>query len=331
MSNLFSNNKLADEGYIYVTYGGIKYLKHAVSSVISLRRYDKNRDVTLFCSDDHLELLEKNGLTHIFTHLFKLPKENQSILGFKHNLHRFLPFQKNLFLDSDIIWCKNPDKLWTSFSSYRFTITGNQTADLFFGSHKGLGVIKDVLFGRRNRTLKRFGLSYLSRLQTGMIYVSDPVLAKEVSDLSKEFFNQRHRTHFRSRIEEDGRDEESCEWSMAMAMSKLNLQVYPWLYGFESPQLDFIDSFTTYDEDFNHVECLVYTHKFVYELKGLKSKKIQSLLIRLTTKIPGKGDFLHVTPYCLHFGWYHQKQPLNNFSERCWSRLVKKNSTERVS
>lgn len=331
MSILYSNKKLADEGYIYVTYGDINYLKNAISSVLTLRRYDKNRDVALICSEHHIEQLENNGLKEYFTHVFKLPKENQSITGFKHNLHRFLPFQKNLFIDSDIIWCKNPDNLWTSFSSYRFTITGNLDADIFFGSHKGFAIIKDFLFSRRNRTLKRFGLSYLSRVQTGMIYISDHELAEKVCDQSKEYFSQSHRTHFRSRKEEHGRNEESCEWSMAMAMSKLNLQVYPWINGYESPQLDFIDSFTIYDKDFNHVECLIYTNKFVFDLKGLKSKKLQSFLISLVTKIPGKGDFLYVTPYCLHFGWYHQKEPLNKFAERCWNRLVSRKMTEKVS
>tara|TARA_R100001143_G_scaffold63545_1_gene71656 strand:+ start:70146 stop:71153 length:1008 start_codon:yes stop_codon:yes gene_type:complete len=331
MSYSYSNNKLADEGYIYVTYGDTKYLKHALSSVLTLRRYDDHREVALFCSDRHIEQLEKNDLTQYFTHVFKLPIENQSITGFKHNLNRFLPFNKNLFIDSDIIWCKNPDNLWSSFSPYQFTITGNLAADIFFGSHKGFGIIKDFLLARRSRTLKRFGLSYLSRVQTGMIYISDPQLAEKVCEQSKEYFNQRHLTHFISRKEEHGRMEESCEWSMAMAMSKLNLQVFPWLNGYESPQLDFIDSFTIYDEDFNHVECLIYTNNFVYDLKGLKSKKLQSLLINIITKIPGRGDFLYATPYCLHFGWYHQKDPLNEFSDRCWNRIIRQNRSEQVS
>lgn len=331
MGILYSNNKLADEGYIYVTYGDIKYLKNAISSVLTLKRYDKKREIALFCSEHHIEQLQKNGLTKYFSHVFKLPKENQSITGFKHNLHQFLPFHKNLFIDSDIIWCKNPDNLWIRFSSYRFTITGNQTADLFFGSHKGFAIIKDFILSRRNRTLKRFGLSYLSRVQTGMIYTSDPLLTEKVCNQSKEYFNQIHRTHFRSRKEEPGRDEESCEWSLAMAMSKLNLQVFPWLNGYESPQLDFIDNFTIYDEDFSRVECLFYTNNFVYDLKGLKSKRLQSFLISVTTKIPGRGDFLYVTPYCIHFGWYHQKEPLNRFSEKCWNRLIERKVTEQVS
>jgi hypothetical protein len=37
---------------------------------------------------------------------------------------------------------------------------------------------------------------------------------------------------------------------------------------------------------------------------------------------PGNGDFMKVTPYCIHFGWYHQKQPFNIFSDLTWKRLT---------
>ena len=214
--------------------------------------------------------------------------------------------------------------MWKSFSGYSFTITGNQIADLFFGATKGVAILKDYFLGRRAKTLKNFDLTYLSRVQAGMIYTSDDNLAKQVCEQSKMFFDNRKETHFRSRIEEQGRNEESCEWSLAMAMAKLKLQVYPWLNGYESPQLDFIEDYTTYNQDFKEVECLVYSNRFVYDLKALKSKWLQTLLIKLLSLMPGKGDYLYVTPYCLHFGWYHQKEPLDKFSESCWHNLIKK-------
>ena len=108
-----------------------------------------------------------------------------------------------------------------------------------------------------------------------------------------------------------------------MAMAKLEVQVIPWLNGYESPQLDFIESYTEYDKDFKKVKCLLFGDQFIYDLKGLKKRWLQKLLIRAFTLIPGKGDYLYVTPYCLHFGWFHQKEPLNDFSERCWQNLVK--------
>ncbi len=324
MGNSYFDKKLADEGYIYVTYGDHKYLKHAIASIVTLRRYDKKRPVALFCSKEHRNLLEEHKIEDTFTHIFVLPPQNQSITGFKHNLYKFIPFEKNLFTDSDILWCRNPDNLWKSFSGYSFTITGNQIADLFFGATKGVAILKDYFLGRRAKTLKKFDLTYLSRVQAGMIYTSDDNLAKQVCEQSKMFFDNRKETHFRSRIEEQGRNEESCEWSLAMAMAKLKLQVYPWLNGYESPQLDFIEDYTTYNQDFKKVECLVYSNRFVYDLKALKSKWLQTLLIKLLSLMPGKGDYLYVTPYCLHFGWYHQKEPLDKFSESCWHNLIKK-------
>lgn len=331
MDKTYQEFRSAAEGYVYVTYGDIKYLKHAVASVTSLRRYDNDRPVALYCSKNHIEELENNRIINLFNHVYLLPEENQSITGFKHHLNHFLPFNKNLFIDSDIIWCKDPDNLWRSLSVYRFTITGNQSSDIFFGTYKGIGILKILLMGSRRKTLKRFGLSYLSRVQAGIIYSSDPELTREVCNLSVEYFEKRDQTHFRSRFEEKGRNEESCEWSLAMAMSKMKLQVFPWLNGFESPQIDFIDHFTIYDEDFHHVKCLLYTNRFIYDLKGLKTQFIQSILIRLMTLLPGKGDSLHVTPFCLHFGWAHQKEPLNRFAEKCWKIHVNSKLQEEVS
>lgn len=322
MNSSFSGAPLADEGYVYSTYGKIKYLKHAVASVKTLRRYDDKRPVALFCSDAHKDLLSEYSID-LFTHIFHLPDEFRSITGFKHNAYRFMPFKNNLLLDSDILWCKNPDNLWEHFYPYEFTITGNQSSDLFFGAPKGFPVLKDIFLRRRKRTLKRFDLTYLSRVQSGLIYAADYKLTKQVCELAKEMLSRRSETHFRSRKEEVGRSEESCEWSFAMAMAKLKIQVIPWLNGYESPQLDFIENYTRYDKDFKDVQCLLFSNKFIYDLKGLKSRFLQKILISTFTSLPGKGDYLYVTPYCLHFGWYHQKKPLDAFSEKCWQNLVK--------
>lgn len=322
MNNIFSGKSLGPEGYIYNTYGKTIYLKHAVASVQTLRRYDKVRPVALFCSKEHKELLEQYSLLSLFNHIFDLPENHQSITGFKHHINRFMPFKKNLFLDGDIVWCKNPDTLWKSFSAYDFTITGNQIADNFFGGPKSISIIKDLIFRRRTRTLKRFGLTYLNRIQSGMIYAADQKLTRDVCELAQQMLDKRLQTHFRSRKEEKGRSEESCEWSLAMAMAKLNVQVYHWFQGFYSPQLDFIEHYTKYSNDFSEVSCLYYSDRFVYNLRGLKWRWLQKFLTRLLSIFPGKGDYLYVTPYCLHFGWYHQKEPLNQFSDKTWNELT---------
>ncbi|GAB5408698.1 MAG: hypothetical protein BalsKO_10630 [Balneolaceae bacterium] len=216
MLQSFKKEKKGEEGYVYVSYGHPKYLKHTIASVVSLRRYDKTRPIALACSEKQRKILEEKDLEYLFNVIYPLPEEHASIVGFKHNFYQYLFFEKNIFLDSDIVWCKDPNSLWKSFSSFDFTITGTLISDSFFGAAKGVAVLKDVLLGRRRKTLKKFGLTYLSRVQSGMMYAADYEETKKVCLLAGEMLTRKDETHFRSRKMEQGRTEESCEWSLAM-------------------------------------------------------------------------------------------------------------------
>lgn len=318
--------ELEQEGYVYVSYGKEKYLQHVVASVSTLRRYDQYRPVAIVCPQDHIDILKKNGLHDMFQVVHPLPEENASITGFKHNLEKFVFFKKSIYLDSDIVWCKNPDRLWQAFSPYPFTITGKQLSDSFFGAAKGIAVVGDILLKRRERTLKRFGLTYLSRIQSGLIYVEDKKMVSDVCSLARDMLKNIDQTHFKSRLKENGRNMESCEWSLAMAMSKLDLPVYPWFNGQYSAQLDFLSNYTKYDKDFKKVACKYYSNSFVYSLRGLKTLWIQNLLTKIFTFPTRNSDFMYVTPYCLHFGWLHEKQPFLDFSDRVWEELTTRKS-----
>ncbi len=330
MLKSINKKKYAEEGYVYVSYGHVKYLKHTLASVNTLRRYDKKRPVALLCSKKQKDILKNENLQSYFDIIQILPEEHCSIVGFKHNVHQYMPFDKNIYLDSDIVWCKNPDKLWPSFSIFDYTITGRLISDNFFGSTKGIGILKDILLGRRRKTLNKFGITYLSRVQSGVMYAADYSVTKKVCELASEMLDRKHETHFQSRKMEQGRTEESCEWSLAMAMSKLNIPVYPWLQGHNSPQLDYIADMTEHDDRFEYVTCKYYCDDFVYGFRGLKSVTLRKLLIGLFSLIPGKGDYLITTPYCLHFGWLHQKQPFYLFAENVWRKLIAVNNPVEV-
>lgn len=310
------------EGYIYAVYGDIKYLKHAITSVQTLRRYDKKRSVALICEQKHEDFLHKHALTNLFDDYVRIDKEHRSIVGFKHNLHHYKVYDASIYLDSDIVWCKNPDLLWDQLESYDFTITGNLKADSFFGARKDVGVLLDILLKKRLKTLEHFDLTYLPRVQSGFIYSRDKKVTEKVCTQAANFLSRIEETHFVSRLKEKGRNEESCEWSLAMAMSKLGIPVYPWLQGLTSVQLDYISEFTIHDEDFKKVTCIFYADPLVYSLRGIKNKRIMHMLLSIAKSIPGKGDYYHVTPYCLHFGWYHEKQPFQDFCDREWNRLT---------
>ena len=325
-----SSNK-QNEGYVYVSYGHPKYLKHTIASVSTLRRHDKSRPIALACSAKHKEILEQKELSYLFDVIHQLPEEHASIVGFKHNIHHYLFYKKNIFLDSDIVWCKDPQNLWDNFSTFDFTITGTLVSDVYFGAPKGARVLLDILLRRRQRTLKRFGLSYLSRVQSGIMFAQDYETTKQVCLLAAEMLDRKQETHFRSRKMEQGRTMESCEWSLAMAMSKLNIPIYPWLQGHNSPQLDYIEDLTEHDDEFMYVNCMYYCDDFTYSIRGLKSVRIRRFLISILSLFSGKTDYLMTTPYCLHFGWDHQKQPFYTFAENCWHRMTKEQHSQKIS
>ncbi len=308
------------DGYVLHTYGAEKYLHHAVASVVTLRRYDAARPVALYCSDEHRQVLVQHGADRLFDRIELLPEENRSIVGFKHHLHRFMPFEQNLYVDSDMIWCRDPDPLWTQLSPYAFTATGLERADFFFGGPKGWSVFGDILLDRRTRTLKRFGLTSFPRVQAGMIYAADRKATRSVCEKAAYFLDNREDTHFRSRLHE-GRSEETCEWSLAMSMSYHRLPVFPWFQGYNSPQLDFIEGLTDYDPDFHHIRCRYYSKPIVYMIRGVKKTRRRERLFRWASTLPGWGDYMEVTPYVLHFGWLHQKQPFYDFAAREWERI----------
>ena len=315
------------EGYVLHVYGPEKYAEHAVVSVLTLRRHDAHRPVALYCTAEQKAHLEGYGFDLLFDRIEVLPEQHRSIVGFKHHLEKFKVYDRTLFVDADMVWCKNPDGLWQTLAAHPFTATGLERADFFFGGPKGAGIVSDWLFDRRRKTMRRFGLTHLPRVQAGMIYAADDETTEEVCALARSFLSRRTETHFRSRLAE-GRSEESCEWSLAMAMSRLRLPVLPWLQGLTSPQLDFIEGLVQHDADFEDVLVRYYCDRFVYSLRGIANPKVRDAAIRLTAGLPGRGDYLDVTPYVLHFGWKRHKGPWNAFARRTWDALVERSRTD---
>ena len=119
-----SSTRVPVEGYVLHTYGKDKYLRHAVASLVTLRRHDSERPVALYCTESHRTILRQQNLAHLFSPIALLPEAHQSIVGFKLHLHRFMPFERCLYVDADIVWCRPLDKLWTQLSVYPFTATG---------------------------------------------------------------------------------------------------------------------------------------------------------------------------------------------------------------
>ncbi|MCH8485360.1 MAG: hypothetical protein LAT75_00745 [Candidatus Cyclonatronum sp.] len=314
--------KKQPEGYVFTSYGKPKYLRDVLVAVDAIRRYDQKRPVALYCSHEHATEIRKLGFGHWFAQILDLPVENRSIVGFKHQLYRFMPFERNLYLDSDMIWCRNPDPLWHIMQPFGFTLTGSESADVFFGAPKSFGIATDILLRRRQRTLRRFGLTHLYRVQSGFIFAADPELTRRVCEQASAFLARMDETHFISRTNERNRTLESCEWSLGMAMSRLGLYVMPWFNGYESAQLDYIRYLTHHNEDFTEVACKYYCNPFIYSLRGIQRPWMHELLRSLFWILPRSGDHIWVRPYVLHFGWGHEKQAFSIYAEKRWAQLI---------
>lgn len=316
-----------DEGYVFTSYGKVKYLRDVLIALDSIRRYDKTRPAAIYCSKEHQEELQKLGFDSWFARIEDLPEENRSIVGFKHFLHLFMPFSRNMYLDSDMIFCRDPNPLWYALRPYPYTITGIESADVFFGASKSVGIFSDIVLGRRQRTLKRFGLTHLFRVQTGVMYAADYEMTRKVGELAYDYLGQMDKTHFVSRTREKDRKLESCEWSLGMAMSKLQQHVYPWFNGFESPQLDYISYLTEHDEYFRKVRCRYYCNPFIYSLRGIQSKRMHRFVMGLFAPFPRSKDFMWVSPFIIHFGWNHEKHHFEKYAGTRWKELTDGKST----
>lgn len=106
-----------------------------------------------------------------------------------------------------------------------------------------------------------------------------------------------------------------------MAMSSLQLPVYPWFQSYNSPQLDYISGMTWHDPEFTEVRCRYYCDAFVYSMRGVQQQRIRDGLLRMITRLPGRGDHMDVTPFALHFGWNHEKAVFSEFAERAWDQM----------
>lgn len=309
----------SSEGYVYSSYGKEKYLKSAFVSASTIRRYDNDRPIALMCSREHALLIDEWGLGDFFDKVDILDDAHQSIVGFKHNLHLYMPFERNMYLDSDMIWCRQPDALWQAFKPFGYTITGQDSADVFYGAPKNAKILVDLVLRRRQRTLKKFNMPHLYRVQTGIMYAADEDLTRKVDELAANYLKRKDETHFVSRTTEAGRSLESCEWSLGMAMTELKLYVYPWFNGYESPQLDYIHGMVEHDDEYHEVSVEHYLNPFIQAMRGLKSKALRKTLLTIFSILPRSMDHMWVTPYVLHFGWKHQKHYFFEFANRHWA------------
>ena len=134
-------------------------------------------------------------------------------------------FDQQIYLDSDILWCKHPNVLWKAFEPHNICAIGHPKAGGTFGYCYGKEYISNILLFKRKRTLRKFNLKGIPRISAIAIFSKNRDITASACQQARWFFTQKHLTHFNGGKNIRIDNEESCEWSMAMAWAKFHLSV----------------------------------------------------------------------------------------------------------
>ena len=107
------------EGLITIAYGPEKYIRMARALALSYRRQNPLRPFAIVTDDSN-----RKGLENYFDIVIPLNSTYGPGVVQKLNLDRYSPFDETLFVDSDCIFYKSPERIWRLYAGKDFTVRG---------------------------------------------------------------------------------------------------------------------------------------------------------------------------------------------------------------
>jgi hypothetical protein len=107
------------EGLITIAYGPEKYIRMARALALSYRRQNQLKPFAIVTDDSNAK-----GLANYFDVV--IPLNSIYGLGVVQKLHldRYSPFDETLFVDSDCIFYKSPERIWRLYAGKDFSVRG---------------------------------------------------------------------------------------------------------------------------------------------------------------------------------------------------------------
>jgi len=107
------------EGLITIAYGPEKYIRMARALALSYRRQNQLRPFAIVTDDSNAK-----GLKNYFDVV--IPLNSTYGLGVVQKLHldHYSPFDETLFVDSDCIFYKSPERVWRLYAGKDFSVRG---------------------------------------------------------------------------------------------------------------------------------------------------------------------------------------------------------------
>jgi hypothetical protein len=114
-----SEEAILSEGLITIAYGPTKYIRMARALALSYRRQNQLRPIAIVTDDSNTKDLE-----NYFDVVIPLnPSYGVGVVQ-KLNLDHYSPFDETLFVDSDCLFYKSPERIWRLYASKDFTVRG---------------------------------------------------------------------------------------------------------------------------------------------------------------------------------------------------------------
>lgn len=129
-----TNIERSGQGVIY-SAAGKKYVKEAIISAKSLKKNNKDINITIFVDDKGL----LRNSVHLFQYIYEIERPEYSY-GDKLYAMKHTPYQETLFLDTDIIITDNISEVFGVLNKYDLA-AANVAYNFYYYPHYNTGVI----------------------------------------------------------------------------------------------------------------------------------------------------------------------------------------------
>ncbi len=201
------------EGFITIAYGAKEYIRMARAMALSYRRFNSSRPFAVVTDEGNIK-----NLSPYFDIVIPLKSEYGKGVVQKLHMDLYAPFEKNVFIDSDCLFYKDPELVWQSYNQGDFTMRGWRylTGYTEYEQKDPYLFLDDVAATLRKRNLTRF-----PHFNSGVMGFrkNSPVFG-----LSREIYKNAADLGFKKFKNAPLADEPV----FALAMEEAGVELYPW-------------------------------------------------------------------------------------------------------
>ncbi len=204
------------EGLLTIAYGPERYVRMARALSLSYRRYNPTRPLAVVTDETN-----SVGLQHFFDLVIPLRSEYGSGVVQKLHADRYSPFERTLFVDSDCLFYKTPQRLWDLYAHGDFSVRGWRylTGESDYEKQRPYEWVEDT-----SAFLQRNNISRFAHFNSGVFYFTRSDATSEVFTIARSIYERRASLGFVPFKNGPMSDEPA----FAVAMERTGIEMDPW-------------------------------------------------------------------------------------------------------